>query len=242
MEVLKAIAAFLAAHMTKILGTASTFVAATLGAAAAKQIPDLVAIDSPAFQVLTLLNILLGGATIGVGFNNSARVKVATAIDNALKTPAPGQGGFARAWMLVTLAAAALLTACVMTGCASNPAGGQELSATGKVALQEVTAIAVRRAVTASPRAAEKAQHIRAIAVRLQSVTSVTTVSELKQLVSDEVDKLGLATVDRADAESLLNIFAALLTERLGTDELDAAALVKVNEFVSMIVAALPPV
>lgn len=130
---------------------------------------------------------------------------------------------------------------CSISGCVTTPEGGRELSATGKVALQEVTAIAVRRAIDDSPRAQEKAANIRAVAARLAAVTDVTTIGELKLVVSAEVDALGLNPVDRADAQSLLNIFAALLADYIGKDEIDADALVRVNEFVSLILAALPP-
>jgi hypothetical protein len=130
-----------------------------------------------------------------------------------------------------------VLGAIVLTlGCASNP-----VSPTTQIALQEVTAIAVRRAVADSPRAAEKIANIRAVAAQLAAVTSITTVAELRTVVDAEVAKLGLNAVDAADAKSLLNILQALLTERIGTD-INADALVRVNEFVAMVVAALPPV
>lgn len=138
---------------------------------------------------------------------------------------------------LIVLACIAVLT----IGCASTQ-GSQHLSATGRVALQEVTAIAVRRAVTESPRSAEKARNIREIAVMLQESTSFTTVAELRTAVDAEVAKLSLNPVDQADANSLLNIFEALLVERLGTNEIDSEALVRVNEFLGMIVSALPAV
>jgi len=130
-----------------------------------------------------------------------------------------------------------LLAVTSLTGCATD----KELSVTSKVALQEVTAIAVRRALTDNPRAQEKAANIRHIAARLQAATSVASISQLRLVVDAELDRLKLTAVDRADANSLLNIFQALLTERVGKDEIDAQALVTVNEFVSMIVAALPP-
>jgi predicted small secreted protein len=136
---------------------------------------------------------------------------------------------------------ALLACAGLLSGCQTAPGGdGQQLSETGKVALQEVAAIAVRRAVLESPRAQEKAANIRAIAGRLQAVTSVTSVTQLRAAVELEIDGLGLNPIDRADAQSLLNIFAALLREQLGKDDLDADALVKVNDFLGMIVRALP--
>jgi hypothetical protein len=123
----------------------------------------------------------------------------------------------------------------IFAGCASNP-----VSPTTQIALQEVTAIAVRRAVADSPRAAEKIANIRAVAGRLAGITSVTTVAELRAVVDAEVAKLNLHPVDAADAKSLLNIFQALLTERIGGNDINANALVQVNEFVGYVLAALP--
>jgi hypothetical protein len=130
----------------------------------------------------------------------------------------------------------AVILAALVAGCSSNP-----VSPTTQVALQEVTAIAVRRAVADSPRAAEKVANIRAIAAQLLTVTSITTVTDLRAVVDAEVAKLHLSPVDAADARSLLNIFEALLRERIG-EEINADAMVQVNEFVAMIVAALPAV
>jgi hypothetical protein len=130
----------------------------------------------------------------------------------------------------------AVILAALVAGCSSNP-----VSPTTQVALQEVTAIAVRRAVADSPRAAEKVANIRAIAAQLLTVTSITTVTDLRAVVDAEVAKLHLSPVDAADARSLLNIFEALLRERIGED-INADAMVQVNEFVAMIVAALPAV
>jgi hypothetical protein len=130
----------------------------------------------------------------------------------------------------------AVILAALVAGCSSNP-----VSPTTQVALQEVTAIAVRRAVADSPRAAEKVANIRAIAAQLLTVTSITTVTDLRAVVDAEVAKLHLSPVDAADARSLLNIFEALLRERIG-EEINADSLVRVNEFVGYILAALPAV
>jgi hypothetical protein len=126
----------------------------------------------------------------------------------------------------------------ILAGCGSNP--GVELSNTTKVVLQEVVTIGVRRALN-TPRAAEKAANIRAVAVRLQSVATATTVAELKAVVGQEVDSLGLAPIDRADAQSLINVLGALLVDYIGQEKLDSAAQVKVGEFLGLVVAALPP-
>ena len=47
---------------------------------------------------------------------------------------------------------------------------------------------------------------------------------------------------DLGDVHDLLDVFEALLREQIGKDEIDSNALVQVNEFASMLVAALPPV
>lgn len=80
---------FIADHLTKILGTSQTLVAAMLGAVATDQIPDLIAKDSPGMQILILANILLGAAITGVGFNNSTKEKVASAMESAIKAQPP---------------------------------------------------------------------------------------------------------------------------------------------------------
>lgn len=80
---------FITEHLTKILGTSQTLVAAMLGAVATNQIPDLIAKDSPGMQLLILANILLGAAITGVGFNNSAKAKVATAMETAIRSTPP---------------------------------------------------------------------------------------------------------------------------------------------------------
>lgn len=76
-------------NITKILGTLQTLVAATLGAVALNQIPDLIAQDSTGMQILILLNVLLGPLTVGAGFSNSAKIKVAEAMQTALKAQPP---------------------------------------------------------------------------------------------------------------------------------------------------------
>lgn len=80
---------FITDHLTKILGTSQTLVAAMLGAVATDQIPDLIAKDSPGMQILILANILLGAAITGVGFNNSTKEKVASAMESAIKAQPP---------------------------------------------------------------------------------------------------------------------------------------------------------
>jgi hypothetical protein len=82
---------FIADNLTKILGgvttligTASTLV--TTGAFEGLLSPIGIRWLS---IILALATALLGGATLGRGFNNSTQVKVATVIDNALKAQPP---------------------------------------------------------------------------------------------------------------------------------------------------------
>lgn len=223
---------------TKILGWLTLAFASVQGLITINAFDGLLSDTTIRWMGIALV-ILTGGtgsATINRGHVNTAQIKVADAITTALNTPPPKQGGFARVGMLLTLLITALLV-----GCVSNPDGSRELSATGKIALQEVTAIALRRSIADSPRAQEKVANIRHVATRLQAATAVTSISELRLVVDAELDRLKLTAIDRADANSLMNVFQALLIERVGKDEIDAQALMTVNEFVSMIVAALPP-
>lgn len=238
MDVLKAIAAWLSTHTTTILGSAQTFVAATLGAAAAKQIPDLIAVDSRAFQLLVLANILLGGATIGAGFNRSSRVAVAKAMETAINATPPKQGGFARIGMLLAIA---LGSAFLLTGCVTTPDGRHELSATGKASLAVLAGELTDRYLAESPDRARSVSNIRNVAVRLQAVTDAVTVTDLRARLDAEVAKLGLSNLDRRSVNRFLPLLEALLRDYIGRDELDSQALVRVNEFLNLILLALPP-
>lgn len=144
---------------------------------------------------------------------------------------------FQRGLTIVVIGAMLGLAACVTT-----PTGETRLSPEGQVALETAAKIAVRHLVSDSPRGAEKAQNVRAIVVRLQNVlTADSTLGALKNEVSAEIEKLGLSDVDRMDAQDLLELFAAALEARLGPDALKSEGLVKVSEFLAIVVAALPP-
>jgi hypothetical protein len=128
-----------------------------------------------------------------------------------------------------------------LAGCVTSPDGG--LSTEGQLALQTSVRIAMRHAVADSPRAAEKAANIRAIVVRLHTVASAeSTLAALRAEVITELDKLNLTPVERADAEDLLTLLAVALESRLGPDALQSAGLVRVREFLDLLLVSIPAV
>lgn len=129
----------------------------------------------------------------------------------------------------------------MLAGCVTTPTGSNALSPEGEAALQVSVRIAVRHAVADSPRAAAKAQNIRHVIAQLQGVlTAESTLVGLKNEVSAELDTLGLTPLDRADAQDLLDLVAVALEARLGPDALKSEGVVRVSEFLSMVLAALP--
>lgn len=134
-----------------------------------------------------------------------------------------------------------LIAAIAVSGCATT--GERTLTPEGQAILDTSLRIAVRHAVADSPRAAEKARNIRAIAVRLQAVTSAeSTLAGLTAEVRAEIDKLPISALDKADANDLLTLLAVSLESRLGSDALQSAGLVKVNEFLTLVLEAIPAV
>lgn len=129
----------------------------------------------------------------------------------------------------------------ILSACTTNPDGSRELTPEGQAMLETSTRIAMRHFVADSPRAAERVQNIRDVVAKLQSVTSAeTTLGALKAVVVSEVDRLGLDPLDRADALDLLDLFEVALEARLGDDPLQAAGLVRINEFLDLILQAIP--
>lgn len=189
--------------------------------------------------VTALTTAVLGSMTMARGFNNTAQVKVATVIDNALNAEPPKQAGFARLSMLAFVAALAMS---LLSACTTNPDGSRELTATGKVALQEVASIVVSRHFRESPRAAEHAQEIRTLLTELAQLPDVTTVAALRQVVQLRIDERVSDPYDRQDYTRLLNILSAVLSDYVGSGQLDAGARVKVTEFLSYVAAAIPEV
>lgn len=155
----------------------------------------------------------------------------------AAASDANSQSGFAHPGLLVMIVIATLVG---LSGCVTNRATGkQELTATGKVALQEIAGLAIERGVRNSPRAAEISARIRKVAVELQGMTEEVTVAELKARLQKRINKLE-DPYDRSDLTRVLNIASALITDYVGQGKLDSAAMVKVNEYVGYLVAALP--
>lgn len=129
----------------------------------------------------------------------------------------------------------------ILSACATNPDGSRDLTNTGKVALQEVAAIAVSRHIRESPRAAERAQKIRAVLAEIQDMPDVTTVAGLRQVVQARIDALS-DPFDRQDFTRLLNILSAVLLDYVGDGQLDAKAVVRVKDFLEYVAAAIPEV
>lgn len=136
----------------------------------------------------------------------------------------------------------AAAVAAILAGCAANPdTGRRELTPVGRVALQEGLSIAVRQFVGTNEKGAQRAAKIRAYAGRLYGATSYTTVTDIRKAVDAELAKASMDPLERADWQSFLNIAEAVLREQIGRDEIDSEALVRVNDYLAMIVAALPP-
>lgn len=134
-----------------------------------------------------------------------------------------------------------LLSLLLLTACTTNPDGGQSLTPEGQAILETSTRIAVRHYVADSPRAAERVANLREVVAKLQELTSAeTTLGALKAIVVLEVDRLQLEPLDKADALDLLNLFAAALESRLGQDPLQADGLVRVRDFLSLVLEAIP--
>lgn len=129
-----------------------------------------------------------------------------------------------------------------LAACVTTPQGTQQLSPEGQVALETSVRIAVRHAIADSPRGAEKAEHIREIVAKLQTITSAdSTLAALKDEVSAQIVALKLAPLDQADALDLLNLLEVALEARLAPDALKSEGVVRVNEFLTLVLAAIPP-
>lgn len=137
-----------------------------------------------------------------------------------------------------------LLAVALLAGCSVNQStGGQQLDESGKVILETTARIAFRHYVADhAERSGEIVANVRAIAATLATVTENASVSGLRSVVQTELDKRISNPLDLQDAHDLLDVFEALLREKIGKDEIDSAALVQVNEFADMLVRALPAV
>jgi hypothetical protein len=235
---------FLEEHGTKLYGAATALLgtlATLISTGAFEKLMTVVAIGWLNIFV-SLATAAVGGMTIARGFNNSTAVKIAGAMETAIKAQ-PGQGGFVRPLLLALLLAIAVPAVLVIQGCATNPDGSRELTPEGQAILETSTRIAVRHYVADSPRAAERVQNLREVVAKLQELTSAeTTLGALKAVVVLEVERLNLAPLDKADALDLLDLFAAALDARLGQDPLQEGGLVRVNAFLDLVLAAIPEV
>jgi hypothetical protein len=215
----------------------SALIAATASGMFTGLLPDT------SIKWLALGGFFMNAWLVGVGFNNTTKERVASALETAIKAQPPAQGGFVRPLVLALLLAIAVPAVLAMQGCATNPDGSRELTPEGQAILETSTRIAVRHYVADSPRAAERVQNLREVVAKLQELTSAeTTLGALKAVVVLEVERLNLAPLDKADALDLLDLFAAALESRLGQDPLQATGLVRVNEFLSLVLAAIPEV
>jgi hypothetical protein len=129
----------------------------------------------------------------------------------------------------------------MLAGCVTTPDGGRQLTATGKVALQEVAAIGINRWVRESPGAAEKVEKVRVVLVELQALPDISTIAGLRAVVQTRIDAKVSDPLDRSDWTRLLNILSALLTDYVGDGTLDAKAVIVVRDFLGYLSAALPP-
>lgn len=137
----------------------------------------------------------------------------------------------------ILIAAMALL----LSACMTLPNGQHGLSPEGQQAMIASARIATRHFVNDSPRGAERAATIRAIAAELQAgLTADSTLAGIKSVVLAELDKQHLSDVERADWIDLLDLFDAALSGSIDPDALKAEGVVRVSEFLAVVLAALP--
>jgi hypothetical protein len=134
----------------------------------------------------------------------------------------------------VTLVLISFLTGCVVTS-----TGDKQLTESGKILLQESAGIAVRRYLREHPDQVTRTANIKAVIARVQQATAITTLGELKAIAATEISARINNPLDRADALALLNVFEVVIKEQVG-DKIDSKTLVRVNEILGYIVAALP--
>jgi len=129
----------------------------------------------------------------------------------------------------------------LLSACVTNPDGSRQLTPEGQAIMETSARIAMRHFISDSPRAAERAQNVREVIAKVQAVTSAeTTLGALKAVVAAEVKRLSLDPLDEADALDLLELFAVSLESRLGDDPLQARGLVRVNDFLTLVLGMLP--
>ncbi len=108
-----------------------------------------------------------------------------------------------------------------------------------RATIETTVRIAVRHAVADSPRAQEKAANIRKVIAKAQAASdAATTLAGLDGLLRDQLDRLDLSPLERADAEDLIALAAELQTVYRGDETLDS--FVQVSQFLEMVLRALP--
>jgi len=129
----------------------------------------------------------------------------------------------------------AAIAALFVSGCATNRPMTDE-------GLALAVRVAVRHALADSPRAREKAQNIRSVVLRLQAIaTTDSAISGLREEAKEYIATLNLSDLERADALDVLDYFAAVIDAQLGDDTFEGGdRFVKVQEFLSLILAAVP--
>lgn len=133
------------------------------------------------------------------------------------------------------------LAALLLAGCVTTPDGGQQLTPEGQAMVETSLRIAMRHFVEDSPRASERLQNVREVVTRVLAVTTAeTTVGALKGVVVSEIKRLHLSSLDEADALDLMELFAASLESRLGSDPIQAAGVIRVSELLNMVLGMLP--
>ncbi len=192
---------FIADNLQKILGTLAAIVAAVISYAATGGLNEI--ITAREIQILGLINVVLATASAGAGFNTTARVRIAEAMETAIKAPPPPQGGYVRPMMLGALMAlsfsmVALPT--VLSGCST---------------LQEVQKLPIERQLQLAynTHAEVTAQVTAALDARQISVGTAKAYLELAEGSRKVLDEArALLPVDLSTAEARLQLAKDILT------------------------------
>jgi hypothetical protein len=138
--------------------------------------------------------------------------------------------------LIVAVASFALLAGCVTT-----PDGNQELSPVGEAALQASVSIATRHFILDSPRQTQRAQNIKKVIGAIRGgVTADSTLAGLRLAVNREIAKLGADEADMGDVGNFLDVVDAVIESKIGEGELKAEGVVKVSDFLDLILRAVP--
>lgn len=183
--------------VTAVLGTLASLIAA----GAFKELLTPAAIGWLNIFV-SLATAATGGATLARGFNNSAQAKVAQAMETAINTAPPKQGGFVRMMMLATLLAVGIPIMTVMHGCA-------------QIGLAQPASFDQRLAYAVSQNAAVRDAAASALEAGDIAVDDAKRVLKITDEVRTALDAARMAsgTGDVSTAEGRLQLATALLVE-----------------------------